>query len=1210
MMHQAQPHHRLLRAILVTVLIFATLVEPTAASLAYRSPLSFVVKPIKTWRQWRGGGGGETGGASSTSSKSSNAALSSAASPISKSPSINSNINSNIHINYNASSADPGSWPTTDLLKALETNLEHGLTDEQVVARQAQFGLNALQPPEKPRLIDLIIEQFQDRLVQILLVVAVVSALFSVLEHTSDQSLLHSFVEPLVILAILVLNAAVGVWQSQSASDSLDALQQMQPTLCTPLRNNGEWQTNLPASQLVPGDIVKLRVGDKVPADARLLELQSSTFQIDETSLTGESVTVGKLPADEGQSAAGAPLQSQMGMLFSGTMVTSGNALAVVVQTGMDTQFGKIQKGVAAAQEETPKTPLAIKLDEFGETLTVVIGVICLAVWLVSIPKMNDSSFASVWEGALYYAKVSVALGVAAIPEGLPAVITLCLSLGTRRMAQRNVIVRKLPSVETLGCTTVICTDKTGTLTTNEMTVVGLVLLEKEGIVEHTIQGTSYSPVGIIDGIQYDEEVQQNSNGAVADVAAVSALCNDANIVGNDSAYEEQSDDEDVVDKEGNTISTIHHSASSPKKNHKKKTGDVEKIYQRTGEPTEAALCILAEKLGGRAHYTEGAHFSKRGAYSIHAPPSVLASANVDSWRNSHPRKATLEFNRDRKSMSVLADFANGDAKPKNRLLVKGAPNLLLDRCTHVKYRDGTVAKLTGPLKRSLEAKITELATRPLRCIALAVKDAKRLEPSLSTFNGKDLSTNPLLKDSSKYKDIESGLTLVGIVGIKDPARPEVADSIKLCTKAGIRVIMITGDARDTAIAIAKDVNIFDQHTPPQALKAFEGREFFLKSEAEQLEILKTDNVVFCRAEPADKQKLVKMLQSLGEIPAMTGDGVNDAPALQQAAIGIAMGTGTEVSKEAADMILADDNFSSIVGAVEEGRTIYANMQAFICFLISCNIGEICAIFFATLAGFPEPLTAMHLLWVNLVTDGPPATALGFNPPSPDMMENPPRPSDEPIMTRWLLTRYCVTGLYVGLATIGVFAQHYLSQGISLWELSNWSQCGTVWSPSGGAEMCTELFRESGRILPQTLALTTLVCMEMLKALSAVSVDNSIFRVGPQSNKWLLLGVSGPFLLHLLVLYSSKLGLPGLGESFGMVRKTLVGRLCKMPICSNTSSLLCSLSLFQVPLTGGDWTTVLAWAAPIILVDEVLKGIGRYINKQKNEEAKTSLQKL
>jgi P-type Ca2+ transporter type 2C len=354
---------------------------------------------------------------------------------------------------------------------------------------------------------------------------------------------------------------------------------------------------------------------------------------------------------------------------------------------------------------------------------------------------------------------------------------------------------------------------------------------------------------------------------------------------------------------------------------------------------------------------------------------------------------------------------------------------------------------------------------------------------------------------------------------------------------------------------------------------------------------LKRDNIVFCRAEPSDKQKLVKMLQSLNEIPAMTGDGVNDAPALKQAAIGVAMGiTGTEVSKEAADMILADDNFCTIVAAVEEGRRIYANMQSFICFLISCNIGEICAIFFAALAGLPEPLSAMHLLWVNLVTDGPPATALGFNPAAPNLMQMKPRPSNEPIMTSWLFARYCTTGLYVGLATIGIFVQHYLRQGITWHQLTTWSQCGMLWTPevaeaattgaAAAAASCTELFQGQGRLVPQTLALTTLVCMELFKALSAVSVDSSIFHVSPLANRWLLMGVAGPLLLHLGVLYSDRFGYPGIGANFGMV-----------------------------PLSMDNWKTILLWAAPILLLEELLKAIGRYNNNARHRRTTTSFRK-
>jgi magnesium-transporting ATPase (P-type) len=389
-----------------------------------------------------------------------------------------------VGLSYNASTVDAGMLTMDEIWEQLQSS-PFGLTNEEAERRLQRYGPNSLEKPPTKSLLVLILEQFEDRLVQILLVVAVLSALFSVAEVTTTMSdiggaeaqeaIWKSFVEPLVIVAILALNAAVGVWQSRSASDSLAALEQLQAAMCTVVRYDPQSQQSsqgmvAAASNLVPGDIIELRTGDKIPADGRLISLTSSVLTVDEGPLTGESVSVFKLPADEGRAlTTSATVTEQRGMLFAGTCVTQGSGRVVVTQTGMDTQFGLIQRGVLMAKAEQPKTPLQIKLDEFGETLTVIIGVICLAVWIVSIPKMNDPSFSSTWEGAVYFAKVAVALGVAAIPEGLPAVITLCLSLGTRRMAQRNVIVRNLPSVETLGCTSVICTDKTGTLTTNEV---------------------------------------------------------------------------------------------------------------------------------------------------------------------------------------------------------------------------------------------------------------------------------------------------------------------------------------------------------------------------------------------------------------------------------------------------------------------------------------------------------------------------------------------------------------------------------------------------------------------------------------------------------------------------------------------------------------------------------------------------------------------
>lgn len=1002
-------------------------------------------------------------------------------------------------------------------LKHFVVSEEKGLTIGEAQARFVAVGPNELAPPKQTSLLELVIEQFQDRLVQILVAVAVVSSVLSLFED--DPA---AFVEPLVIVMILVINALVGIWQGRSAEGALEALKKLQPENACALRE-GQWVNDLPARQLVPGDIIFVKVGDKVPADARILALKTTTFSCDEGSLTGESASVSKFLDPVSEEAR---IQSKTNMIFSGTMISNGAAYALVVDTGARTEIGKINQGVEEAKQEQVKTPLAQKLDEFGNQLTWIIGVICLAVWGFSYPEFSNPVHGSTLKGALYYAKVAVALGVAAIPEGLPAVITLCLSLGTRRMAKRNVIVRKLPSVETLGCTTVICTDKTGTLTTNQMTCVSLVTLTDGGkaeggavMSEYAVEGVSYNPAGAVEGLSSSTAAAAGSlPKGLEDIATISSLCNEARIVYQDGKYE------------------------------------------RIGEPTEAALKVLVEKL-----LIPGQPRSE--------DPFVACSQYTKYWEGKYIKLATLEFSRDRKSMSVLCRAWNGGG---NRLFVKGAPDMLLTRCTKLRLSSGKTVPLTNEMRAKILSKVNSMAIRPLRCLGLALKEGGELGALNKLTTEEEAAASPLLRNPSQFGQIESGLTFVGICGIKDPARPEAAKAIVQCREAGVRVIMITGDSKETAVAIARDVNIFSREEDVSR-KAWRGAEFFSLSEQEQRSILRSGNLIFCRTEPHDKQQLVKMLQQEGEVPAMTGDGVNDAPALQQAAIGVAMGiTGTEVAKQAADMVLADDNFATIVSAVEEGRCIYANMQAFICFLISCNIGEILTIFGATVLGLPEPLTPLHLLWVNLVTDGPPATALGFNPPDPDAMSKPPRNANEPILSPWLLTRYLITGSYVGFATVGIFVQWFMKRGVSWKELTHWGHC-VNWQESFTPDLggLTSLLGENpdrcdvfGPALasPQTLALSVLVTMEMFKALSAVSLDNSIFRVPPWKNPWLLAGVALPFSIHLAVVY-----FPFFNKVFGV------------------SSM-----------AEADWINVLQWAAPILVLEEILKAVGRYLKGKEN----------
>jgi Ca2+ transporting ATPase len=588
--------------------------------------------------------------------------------------------------------------------------------------------------------------------------------------------------------------------------------------------------------------------------------------------------------------------------------------------------------------------------------LAKVITVICIIVWLINIQHFNDPSHGNSWaKGAIYYLKIAVSLGVAAIPEGLAVVITTCLALGTRKMAAKNAIVRSLPSVETLGSCSVICSDKTGTLTTNQMSVEKIVYLNEAGndLEEIEVEGTTFSPEG---NLLRNGKIMENaaaSSATLLQMTEVLALCNDSHL---------------SFDSKSNTFSTI-------------------------GEPTEGALRVLVEKIG-----TENIAVNQKRRTVPISDQLHFASKH---YEDRLPIQAVYEFSRDRKSMSVLVG-----AGTQQKLLVKGAPESILDRCSHTLLGSrGKRVPLSSSHRDLISEEVVEYGNRGLRVIAVATVE--------------NLGPNSLLrtaKTTSEYAELEQNMTLVGLVGMLDPPRPEVAASIRKCRSAGIRVIMITGDNQTTAETICRQIGIFGSQEDLTG-KSFTGRQFDALSERKKLEAAKTASL-FSRVEPSHKSKLVDLLQAAGEVVAMTGDGVNDAPALKKSDIGIAMGSGTDVAKLAADMVLADDNFATIELAVEEGRSIYSNTQQFIRYLISSNIGEVVSIFLTAALGMPEALIPVQLLWVNLVTDGLPATALSFNPPDHDVMRRSPRKRDEALVGGWLFFRYMVVGTYVGVATV------------------------------------------------------------------------------------------------------------------------------------------------------------------------------------------------
>mmetsp|Transcript_17711 Transcript_17711/g.38770 ORF Transcript_17711/g.38770 Transcript_17711/m.38770 type:complete len:1054 (-) Transcript_17711:706-3867(-) len=1033
--------------------------------------------------------------------------------------------------------------------KALDTNLDKGLTDKKVEKKLEEFGYNELEKEEGRSFWELVLEQFEDPLVKILLFAAVISAVIAVNEayDVGHALTVDKFVEPLVILLILILNAIVGVYQESNAEKSLEALKDMQPDLARTLRN-GAWVSELSARLLVPGDVVELRVGDKVPADCRVAQLKTTTLRVEQMALTGESVAVSK--QDEPISRVDCEIQSKANMLFAGTTLSNGHCICIVTGTALNTEIGKIQEQIqaAAAARAEEKTPLKEKLEQFSDMLQWIISAICLLVWLINFRMFVDLETMSFdYKKCIYYFQIAVALAVAAIPEGLPAVITMCLALGTRKMAARNAIVRKLPAVETLGCTSVICSDKTGTLTTNQMSVCEVVTFgnKQEQLVETFVSGSTYNPN------EGQAELDGRVSPSIEKLAQICSLCNE---------------------------STVEMVPGTDK-------------FKHIGAPTEAALTVVVEKLLG--------HDSK----------DLSDLPNNTRLHDESENVATLEFTRDRKSMSVLVSTGKTRTK-SNQLLVKGAPESLLDRCSHIMLEDGRRVPLTEAGRKASLGAIEKMAKRAWRCLGVAYSQDLG---ALSDYDGPHHAAAAQLRNPENFAKVETNLTFVGVVGMQDPPRAEVRASMNACQQAGIRVIVITGDNKLTAEAICRDIGVFEADEDISE-KSFIGHDFSKLPVERQREILlanRLTGMVFSRAEPKFKQDIVTLLKSAGDVVAMTGDGVNDAPALKMADIGIAMGiTGTEVAKEASDMVLADDNFRTIVDAVEEGRSIYNNMRAFIRYMISSNIGEVMSIFFTAALGMPEGMVPIQLLWVNLVTDGPPATALSFNPADPDIMEKPPRDRNEPLISNWVMFRYMVVGLYVGFATVGSFATWFTHgvgsepflgfidlakdghTSVTFSQLINWNSCNVTdnmfemdgesklfkassWV-AGGIEYDVtgcDYFGEVGKVKASTISLSVLVTIEMFNALNAVSEDGSLVRIPPWVNPYLIMAMLVSFALHFVILY--------------------VPALCPM--------------FDVVPLNFEEWLLVLVYSFPVILIDEVLKFIGRRVYGRERDRREAAL---
>lgn len=834
-------------------------------------------------------------------------------------------------------------------LSALNSDLAFGLSDAEAQARLKHFGSNLLTPRRGKGPFKLFFSQFHQPLVYILLLSA------------GTTAFLREWVDSSVILGVVLVNAVIGFIQEANALSAIDALSRLLNISSTVIR--GGQKHSLPAIDLVPGDLVVLQSGDKVPADLRLLQCRE--LQIDESALTGESLPVGKFTEPLPHNTL---LADRTNMAYSSTLVTFGNGLGIVVETGDRTEIGLINSMIASATDLD--TPLTQKMSQFSYLL----------LWLIiDFAVLTFAVGVSRGESMLDMFMASVALAVGAIPEGLPAAITITLAIGVSRMAKRNAIIRKLPAVETLGSTTVICSDKTGTLTQNQMTVQAVYA----GGEYFTVSGSGYSPVGEfhLDGAPIDIKAYP----ALAESLKAGLLCNDARLI-----------------------------------------FDAEQ-WRIEGDPTEAALLVAARKAG-------------------------LHHADISGC---HPRLDGIPFESQHQFMATLHHNLSQD---RRHIYLKGALESVLDRCTSAFDAQMNQVSLDAA---TLHEQIQLMAGQGLRVLAFARCDH--------------------CDNEVKPEEVRAGLTFLGLQAMMDPPRPEAAASIAACYQAGIQVKMITGDHPVTALAIARQLGMKDTD------RVVSGAEL-QNMEAKQYAQLVKQCAIYARIAPEQKLRLVKALQANGEVVAMTGDGVNDAPALRQADIGIAMGRGgTEVAKEAAAMILTDDHFATIEAAVEEGRGVFDNLVKFIAWTLPTNLGEGLVITAAVFANVALPITPVQILWINMTTAVLLGLMLAFEPKEPGLMARMPRAPEQPILTKHLVFRICLVGILLLASAFGLF-EWVLSQGASLAKA-------------------------------RTVAVNVFVCCELFYLFNCRSLSHSMFTVGLFSNLWVIFGVLGMLLLQALFTY-------------------------------------------------------------------------------------------